>query len=174
MRRFAFRVSAPALVAILAALAILSACNRAPPICPDVLVVGDARQVTKYRAGAGRDITDVAYEAVIGAGGLECAVRRNEIVVDLRIEIGAQRGPAAPAAAGEFEYFVAIADSTRNILVRQRFTARVDFPPGLSRSGVFEELRQRIPIKAGQRGDEFTIFVGFQLSEEEIERNRRR
>jgi len=166
---FTIRAGALALLA----LPVLAACNRTPPVCPDVLVVGDARQVTKYRAGQGRDITDVAYEAVIGAGGLECSVRSSEIVVDLRVELGAQRGPAA-TGPGEFEYFVAIADSNRNILARQRFTARIEFPPNQSRSGVFEELRQRIPIKAGQRGDEFTIFVGFQLSEEEIERNRRR
>jgi hypothetical protein len=163
-----------ALILALAALPLLSACNSAPPICPSVLVVGDARQVTKYRSGPGRDITDVAYEAVIGAGGLECTVRRNEIVVDLRVEIGAQRGPAAPGAAGDFGYFVAIADADRNILARQEFTARVEFPPSISRSGVFEELRQRIPIKAGERGDDFTVFVGFTLTEEEIERNRRR
>jgi hypothetical protein len=159
---------------VLVALPLLSACNRQPPVCPDVLVVGDARQVTKYRAGPGRDITDVSFEAVIGAGGLECSVRRDEIVVDLRVEIGLQRGPAAPPGAGEVEYFVAIADSGRQILARQRFTTRVEFQANVNRSGVFEELRQRIPIKAGQTGDDFTIFVGLQLSEEEIERNRRR
>jgi len=153
---------------------LLSACNRPPPICPGILVVGDARQVTKYREGPGRDITDVAFEGVIGAGGLECAVQRSEIVVDLRVEIGAQRGPAAGGRAGEFEYFVAIADADRNILARERFTTRVEFPPNVSRTGIFEELRQRIPIQAGQTGDDFTIYVGFQLSEEEIERNRRR
>ncbi|MHA1113095.1 MAG: hypothetical protein ACTSRY_01120 [Alphaproteobacteria bacterium] len=144
------------------------------PLCPVAAVVGDARTVAQYAPGQGRDLTDVTFEAAIGAAVLACEFDKNELTVELRVEVIAQRGPADRSRRGDFEYFVAIADGQHNILAKERFTLSVAFPGNRTRVGVFEKLEQVIYLKQGEAGDSYDIYVGFQLDEGQLRENRAR
>lgn len=154
----------------------LAACgaNRPPPPCPVAATVADAATLTTYRPGEGRDLTDVTFEAAIAGAVTGCVFKEDKLQVDLRVEILAQRGPADRDRVGEFQYFVAIATSERTILAKEFFTVRVDFPDNRRRAGVFEEIGEVIFLKPGQTGSDYSIFVGFQLSPEQLEENRQR
>lgn len=145
-----------------------------PPPCPIAAVVGDARTLSLYAPGPGRDLTDVTFEAAIGARVTACEYDKNKLTSQLRVEIIAQRGPADRSRRGTFEYFVVIADQDQNILAKERFTMAIDFPGNRTRVGVFEELDQTIHLKAGETGDNYDIYVGFQLSDDQLRENRDR
>ena len=153
----------------------LGACSTAPELpCPRVNVLADAATVTKFRDSPGRDLTDVTAEGEIADTLAECRYDRQAVNVDLQIAIAAQRGPADRNRAAEFDYFVAITDPQQNILAKEVFRVRLPFDDNRGRVGQVEEIEQRIPLASLSRGPDYQILVGFQLTPEEIEWNRRR
>jgi hypothetical protein len=165
------RFLAPPLL-IVAALVLLSSCNRTPPACPRATIIGDGSSVTKFREGPGRDLTDVVAEGQIVDVAVECGYDRSGVDVALQVAITATRGPADRSRNAEFAYFVAITDAQRNILAKEVFQVRFEFPPNQQRVGQVDEIEPRIPLKDRAEGVSYQIVVGFQLTPEEIEWNR--
>ncbi len=151
-----------------------------PPPCPRVSILGDAATLTKFRPGPGRDLTDVLYEGVVTNVTGRCAYANGgkganpTVSMDVALVIEAARGPANRDGRAAFPYFVGITDSSRNVLNKERFNVRVVFPGNRTRLVITDDpVNLEIPVKAGQSGRDFTIFVGFQLSREDLEYHRR-
>jgi len=90
----------------------------------------------------------------------------------MTVDFIASRGPADKARKASFAYFVAITDNKDNVLTRQQFDTYIDFPGNRTRDGIRESLEQSIPLAAGQRGDDFRIYVGFVITHDELAYNR--
>ena len=146
------------------------------PPCPRVGILGDAATMTQFRSGAGRDLTDVEFEAeIIGfTGGCEFGDRNTKVVVTVNVEIVALRGPAAKGDSITVPFFVAITDRDERILARETFASKIDFPSGRRRAGVAEEMEQKIPLAAGRRSSDVEILIGFQLGQAQLEYNRQK
>ena len=82
------------------------------------------------------------------------------------------RGPANETRNGQFNYYVAIANSEGSILAKKVFNTGFEFEGNRNRIGGLEELTQKIPLRPGERGEDFEIYVGFQLSPEQLDYNR--
>ena len=163
------------LLGLMAALgaAILSACagdKGPPPPCPEVVGVTGASNMVRFRS-AGRDLTDVEFEAQIRDAALVCEYDDNVIEADMRLSIEALRGPANADQIARFGYFVAIATRTREVLVREEFQLEIPLPGNQTRVAAIEEISQRIPLKAGESGADYVIFVGLNLTPEEFQYN---
>lgn len=139
--------------------------------CPDVNKVGDVSRVTRFVPG-GHDLTDVAFEAIVGQLGGTCSASDGQVVVDLTVQFVAGRGPADTTRQAPFTYFVAIVDKSDNVLARQEFQTAVPFPGNQTRNSVVEELEQDIPMANPLQGNQYRVFVGFVLTPEEIAYNR--
>lgn len=148
-----------------------------PPPCPRISVLGDAGTLTRFRPGPGRDLTDVLYEGVVTGVTGSCAYAddgKRALSMKISLVIEAARGPANRDGRAAFPYFVGITDSARNVLNKQRFSVTVVFPGNRTRLVVTDNpVALEIPVKAGRAGQDFEIFVGFQLSRPELEYNRR-
>tara|TARA_R110002110_G_scaffold376568_2_gene586839 strand:- start:352770 stop:353336 length:567 start_codon:yes stop_codon:yes gene_type:complete len=161
------------------ALFVLAACQQSPavpPPCPNIVIVQDAAEITHFLPGPGRDLTDVTLEARIADFKGFCDTDIEDdgsgvVDVDLQLLLVATRGPAAVTREATVKYFVAIADTDDNILAREEFETSVAFEGNRNRQGFAEELVQKIPLQAGQRGDAFNVFVGFVLSDDELKYN---
>ncbi|MEK9833037.1 MAG: hypothetical protein VW453_10630, partial [Rhodospirillaceae bacterium] len=92
--------------------------------------------------------------------------------VELELLMIATRGPAAATRDALVSYFVAIADKQENVLARAEFESAITFEGNRNRIGFAEELTQRIPLDRGQLGDDYSIFVGFVLTDEDLRYNR--
>jgi hypothetical protein len=147
-----------------------------PPPCPRAAIVGDVAQMTKFRLGAGRDLTDVEYAAEIRDFGGSCEYRDKNRVVSVvtTINVVAELGPAAKVRKVSVPYFVAIIDGKNNILAKATFDAAIDFPEGQRKAGVSEETEQRIPLPASVQGADYEVLIGLQLTPDEIDFNRRK
>lgn len=142
-------------------------------ICPQGLILADAGEVTIFRDGAGRDITDVMTQARIADVVVNCKPDRRSVTVDLQVAIAAERGAANRAGRQDLDYFVAVVDPTGQVLTRQNFRMSFVWPENRQRVGAVDELEPRIPISGPEKAPEYRIWVGFQLSEEQLAWNRR-
>jgi hypothetical protein len=148
--------------------------EKAPlPPCPSVVALPNADSITVFRDGPGRDLVDVQYEAVLTPVSGECEYQKEftAVQVDLILRIGAVKGPAAMSQTQDFQFFVAIADSSKHILNKKIFTSPVEIPDGRRRGAVQEELAQYIPLPPGRSGEDYSIIVGFQLTQEQLDYN---
>ncbi len=155
----------------------LAACSgsdvsRIPP-CPNVVIVDDIAQVTKFLDGPGRDLTDVVLEARIAGFDGSCVTDLDsgdagEVEVDLLLVVEATRGPANADRRGRYDFFVAIAKSEGDILAKRVFPGEVVFEGNRTRVATEEELTQLIPLQPGTDGSDYDILVGFQLTADEL------
>jgi hypothetical protein len=159
--------------AALLAPALLAACSGddvPPPPCPAVVKVSDASRLTRF-VGAGRDLTDVAFEAGIRAADSVCYYDDNVIEVELALQLGVAQGPANPENTARFSYFVAVATQEQEILAREEFPIEVTFEGNRRQMIALDELTPTIPLEPGQNGDDFLIFVGIAMTPAELRYN---
>ena len=145
-----------------------------PPPCPKVRMLADTARLVEFR-GPGRDLTDVSFEAEITNVDAVCAYNtaRTEVTMTTKISLVGTRGPATPGAAAlDIPFYVAITDTAENIMAKETFGSKMDFPQARRRIGVVEEISQKIPL-GGRRPAEFEVLVGLQLSPDQLEFNRR-
>lgn len=178
-----FRLPAP-VAPLLAAATLLSACNfnfgdndpiGPPPPCPRIVKVGDAATLTRFQA-AGRDVKDVAFQAQVGEVASACsyvtADTRTTINTTMRVQLIASRGPALQQDEADFEYWVAVARIGGDVLNRNSFDVEIDLSGNITRAQSVDELEQNIPLRSGEAGDNYVIYVGLVLTPEEVRYNR--
>ena len=171
-RQFGSGLLATGLIGLLAGCDTLFPGPQGP--CPTVSIVSDAARLTQYREGAGRDLTDVRYRAEISNVQFNCRYQRDgRLMAALAIDIVATRGPAAEGGSGNFPFFVAIADSRQNILAKEVFDSVIEFERRQRRVGVREEIDQELSLAGDDSGANYEVLVGFQLTAEQLEQNRR-
>ncbi|MBL8697010.1 MAG: hypothetical protein JNK67_01470 [Alphaproteobacteria bacterium] len=142
-------------------------------ICPQGLILADAGEVTIFRDGPGRDLTDVVAQAKVADVVIDCKPERRQVRVDLQVAIAAERGPANRAGKQPIDYFVAVVDPQGQILNRQSFRMNFEWPENRLRIGQIDELEPRIAIEAPDKAPGYQIWVGLQLTEEQLAWNRR-
>lgn len=170
--------------ALLALGATLVACGpstservTAAQLCPKALRVQDAATLTRFQPGRGRDATDTIVQAQLGDIAIACGARRDRVDVDIVFEIRAAEGPAlvrvSPDRKVGLEYFVAIIDPQRQIVARRTFNADFQFSGNRTKLQSKEELSQRIPLSNAAGGGAYQVAVGFVMTPDEVEFNRR-
>lgn len=140
--------------------------------CPTIRVPQDTGVLTRFVSGSDGDITDVRLEGRFIAARGVCTVDDDEVAVEAYLEVGVREGPASKSKVGEISMFVAVADQNRNILQRRSLPVAIDFSGNRSTLRHIERLTIGIPKSPAQRGDEFVIFAGFEMTREELEFNR--
>jgi len=150
------------------------------PPCPKVQLLGDTNIITAYRSGPGRDITDIRYEAeitgfegnceYIGKKGIYSAVK---LVLKVNFEI--TRGPAERKRTLDFGYFIAVPEFYPEPSGRQNFNVRAKFPENRNTINIIDgEVEITIPLKKGRKGPGSEIYIGFQLTAEQLNFNRQK
>ena len=169
---------------VLSGVAALSACSlfgedELPPPCPEIAVLGDAASVTQFVEGPGRDLIDVLVEGDIADANGSCEYDVDDetgigtLAVEMVVSIELNRGPANRDRQADIGYFVAITDAERNILSKETFKATVPFPGNRNRLiWTDEPVYLGIPLKAKQTGKDFRIFLGLDVTRDELQFNR--
>lgn len=142
-----------------------------PPGCPRAVVADDAGQLTRF-SGAGREPSDVAFEAEILEVTGTCGYDDDVVDIEMQVQIAARRGPAGTGDEVALKYFVAIVHSDKTILARQAFDASIELPEDQSGNGIIEEIDQTIPLREDETGEDYVIIVGFEMTPDEFRFNR--
>ncbi len=174
------RKSRPALLAA-GAVAVLSGCSGmglgqtdpadAALACPKVNIVRDLQEVTVFRPG-GRDLTDLESRAALVDYTGNCEYTSNGVTVNVNVFLVAERGPALPGNTAKYQYFVALAQPDDTLVSKAYFDTDVTFVTGQPRAGTREELAPRIPLPKDANAKDWKIYLGFQLTPEQLDFNR--
>jgi hypothetical protein len=164
-------------VAALALVPVLSSCSvfqkKEPPPCPPVYILGDAGQLTKYREGKGRDLTDVEFEAEINGFQGDCKYDEKGAQVEIQVSFAVKRGPADADRKADFAYFAAVPLFYPAADAKAVFPVSVAFPEATNYVRYTDEpLVLRIPVKDADVIQKYEIYLGFQATQEELDRNR--
>lgn len=148
--------------------------------CPDYRIPAEAANLVKFRDGPGRDLTDVEYHGRIANVQLACLHDINQdthtgkLTVDVTPVMLVERGPANTTREATFPYFIAVTDTKKNILFRQRLTQKVAFPGNRTRQVInVEPSTLEIPLAKNQQGHDFIIYFGFDLTHDQLDFNRK-
>jgi len=164
--------------AIAAIIPFLSACGafgskNLPPRCPEVLLLKHANSVTYFKLGSGRDITDVlATIAIVDFKG-ECKYNRKRTKADITLSVAfdVRRGPADRSRAIDFHYFVAIPKFHPAPQGKSIFPLQAKFRGNQIRLNLIDEIRLEIPLPLRPKIDEYSIYMGIQLTPQQLEYN---
>lgn len=176
--RHATRGRARPSLARLAALGLalgLAGCSGRTLPCPAVNVLREASSVTKFTPGQPADPRNAQYVGQVADAKLSCSYDPQtfeRLEVALGVQIVAERNQALQIPAAELQYFVAIVDLQGTVLAKREFPLRLPFPGGSAKASKVEEIREIIPLKYPQNGGSLQVWVGFQLSDAELEYNR--
>jgi hypothetical protein len=147
--------------------------------CPKTRVLADAGEITRFREGGGRDISDVLFSGrmvdLIGAceHDIDDDTRAGRMTMELAPVMAFERGPADRSRAAQFEYFVILLDSARTPISKNLFAVKVPFEGNANRVTYTDtSITLKVPLKSGQSGRDFEILLGFQLAKDEVEHNR--
>ena len=146
--------------------------------CPFVGAVREVSYMTKFQ-GESQDLSDTLYEAKVDEvrPAKNCVYEDDDgkraIAYDIQVKFLAQRGPKEREGVARFDYFVGIGGPGGQIIAREVFDSEIAFENNATQAIVIEEIQPRIPLKQGENGDFYRIYIGFMLSEQELAYNRR-
>lgn len=167
-------------VALVAGLLAGCAPDRTVPPCPSVRVDNATANLTQFRPGPGRDVGDIAYQAEIVNYTGSCTQdleedRTGEAEVEMEVEFAMATGAAAEAGEIPLYYFVAIPRLAPDPAAKQIFEVRRKVSGGASKVERWKEtINITLPIIKDRPAAAFDIYVGFQLTDEQLAFNRTR
>jgi hypothetical protein len=152
------------------------------PACPRVAVLNGAGSLTRFGPGSGRDILDVDFQAEMADVVSACRDDQKRdgrpiSLVALAPVLIASRGPANHDRQARFSYFVSVIDSGQQILTKQIFPVEIDFSDNRNRVVLRDDnppITVDVPNAKGSGARAYEILVGFQLTQDEIDYNRKR
>jgi len=155
-------------------LLILAGCVEPPPPvdCPAVRVLQDPGTLTRFQPGNGRDITDILFQAEFTGVAGDCVVEETDVAIDFSVQITAQRGPADIEKRAAMSIFMAVQDPDLKILSREALEIQIPFDGNQTRVVYSDEFEGRIPLPAGAYAGDYTVYLGFVLTREELQFNR--
>lgn len=167
------------------ALPLIASCQqgtqRSMP-CPMVQVVPDATYLTRF-AGDSEDLTDTAFEARIGIANQLCKYQVNTdsgkttIETQLTLRIEASGGPKLTGNKADLRYFISVTGPAGTHMGdpkwRNTFDVSIPLTAEKPTNGVIDTPTVTIPLKKDESGDFYRIYVYFDVTEKELNYNRK-
>ena len=151
--------------------------NKKPYPCPQVLLLNDAKKLVKFDTLRGNDITDILFESEFQHFVGKCQYSQQNgnwnIDVGLKVQIIVERGAANKEGNINFTYFVAIPAFQPSPAGKKLFQVKGKFIDSKVRLLYQDDLSMKIPVESPNLGNKLEIILGFQLSPEELNFNRR-
>ncbi|MCC9620744.1 hypothetical protein LPB41_03485 [Thalassospira sp. MA62] len=160
---------------------LLAACGSDPfgelpvPECPTAYLPKDTAKLVQFN-GMDKDLTDVIVEAEFGGYDGDCGYDLDDKMLSVMISpiINAELGPAAQSRSASFQYFVALRDPDGNFVQKNVFDVSMQFDEDLNMARFRDEqVSLTIPLENVDFGPEYEIYLGFQLTADQLDYNRR-
>lgn len=142
--------------------------------CPPVFLLKDARELTRFKEGPGRDITDIQVQVRIANYKGTCNYDDEEADIELGIDFTLEPGPAAKGREFKFKYFVAIPAFHPRPEGKRVFDTTAKIEDLRRRAVLHNDLTLKIPIPRKASPSKYAIYLGLQLTPTQLEYNRAR
>lgn len=167
------------------AAALLAACggggpslSNAPPApCPRITILADGADLTRYRDGAVPDIASMTSDARLVGFNASCDYTRRRDGVNVRISaiFDIERGPVSSVPRVTLPWFVAVTDANDGqVIDRREYVTPAEFAGNANRVRI-ASTPVVFSFPAEERlVENHNVRLSFQLTPEQLERNRRR
>lgn len=140
--------------------------------CPQVGLMPDLGTMTELRD------SQVVTETVIGEVKPSCEVADDKATVRLSIPFKGVLGPAGVKDAKveanySLPYLIAVVNPKGEIISKDIFAITMTYKAGQTEQAFNDLLEQVIPLQKGDNANDYKILLGFQLSEEQLDYNRK-
>jgi hypothetical protein len=161
-------------IVALAAVAVASCVDNTLPPCPSVRIDSTTARLTAFKEGAGRDVTDIAYQAEVVAYEGDCKFSDDGVEVQMDLDFTVASGAAVKKGPASIYYFVAVPQLFPNPIGKRVFQLRHDLPasPGVREKLRENDIRVFIPLKKDEPAAAYDVYVGLQLTNEQLDYNR--
>lgn len=173
-------------IAAVALIGALAACDKLNPLekplvqpCPDYFILEDAANLTKFRDGPGRDLTDVTYRAEMKSITLECvsnidkATKSGTMDIQIAPVVGAEMGAAYHGGDTTVPMFVVVTDPDKKILYREVLKMAISFDGNKTRLiAKTPPTVIEVPITPAVKSKYYKVYGGFELTQDEAKFNR--
>jgi len=130
----------------------------------------------------GRDPTDILFEARFLQVAGECSYDEDggDIDVELNVVIDVLRGRANTGGSAAFRYFLAVVErdgeteTQPQVYGRKAFKVEISFPETRRNVRYSDVLGITIPRPDSRSVRSYVLYLGFELSEEELAYNKRK
>jgi hypothetical protein len=137
-----------------------------PSPCPSVSILSDATRITQMQSGR------IDLKAEIREPALSCSLAGQTAKAKLSFWVKGAISPMSDIAPRTVPYFVAIISEGR-VIGKEVFDMAIPFTNGRRKISVKERIaRIDIPVAEGKRADDYSVTIGFQLTEEQVDYNR--
>ena len=145
--------------------------------CPQIEIVDDLGMIYDFVSDNNQSKQNLIANVKISNGGSECELATNSAIVDLTLEFNGELGPKARQRKSDkpfltYPFFVAVTGPNGKIMAKEVFAMSMSFDPGQNKRRHEENLRQIIPIKGKELAFKYRVYVGFQLTPEQLAYNR--
>jgi hypothetical protein len=142
--------------------------------CPYVKALYDAARYVEFKEGKEAS-ADVGYTAEIQGISAGCQYKGDEpikMAMEVLFEFG--KGPQAAGGQKTYHYWIAVTDRNREVLAKQDFDVKVDFPSGQDRLYKRESINDIVIPRADANtsGANFEVLVGFDVTPQMADFNR--
>lgn len=107
-----------------------------------------------------------------------CRIENGGLVMQIDILLSGKTGPKARVKPGDkpsfaYPYFVAVTDAMGNVVSKEIFAASIGYGTDKNELTITESIFQNMPFPDATMGQTYNVIVGFQLTPEQLEYNRR-
>ena len=170
--RFLTRFAAITVAILLTGCAFLD--EGTPNVCPSTAILDDAGELVRFASAPPKGPGDIAFQTRMKRLTLLCEVDDKSVEMDLFAAMEVVRGPANPKGEAKFVYFIAILDKDKNILNRIKFPMIAQFQRRETKLEFTEDMVVTIPKKETALPKDFYVYLGFEMTPEELAYNRKR
>ena len=163
--------------AMTAVAVLMSACSFEPvPPCPEIRIDAATASLTEFKQGSGRALEDVKYQAEIVSFEGTCQFDNGGVEAVMDVDMIVTGGPAAQPGSVDLYYFVAIPRFFPNPDGKKIFNRAYKIRAGGARRERITESNVRIflPLEDRLTAAGYDIYLGFQLTDEQLQHNRSR
>lgn len=170
-------ISAIKTVAVATGLLVLSACaqfDQEVASCPNAAILEAPGELVRFNDGATAGPENVLFRTKMKYVSGVCDFDEKSIDMELSVAMEAKRGAANADGKAQFTFFIAIIDIDRKILMREEFPLIAVFEKGDDDVNFSENLTLSIPRKEGLAPTDYSVYLGFEMTPDELAYNRRR
>ncbi len=171
MRRLLRRATIPGRLLLALAGCFGSTESTGKLVCPTPLIAPDLDAAAQLRPG-GSGPDDVRFGVKLVSVNTSCSSEKIGLTADTRISFLAARTDPS-VTHGDFAYFIAVADAQRNILNKKEYQMSVEFSPRQGQVRMSDQVAVGLPLRDLSAGGKYLIIVGLQLSQEQLDFNRK-
>lgn len=141
--------------------------------CPVAASLYEASRVVEIK-GPERHENVQFTGAIEGVRGYCRYIGTNPITMEIEVDFAFGKGPAAETASKSYPVFVTVTRRDKNVLAKERFNIDVAWPAGKDVVRYTETIPGIVIPRANDTisGSNFEVFVGFDLTPEQLAYNR--